>query len=272
MVETFTLDDVAKGIEDLSDSDDDGDMGELETWAKKAIEPRHIAPVVFDIETGPRPDDELRSIYHEKTFEEFCDGCDARWKEDTRKAKYEEYKANGWSEFIAKGALSATTGRVLAVGIAVGGKTTIFGDADESKLIGEFWWVVENAIEEKQPIIGHNSHAFDLPFLLRRSWAVGISIPRIIRQGRYWNPLFQDTMEVWGCGTREMIKLDVLGQLFGVGRKTEGIGGGDFHKLWFGTMPAEKWGDPEQQRAKAIEYLGQDLRLTEAVAKRMGLI
>jgi hypothetical protein len=61
-----------------------------------------------------------------------------------------------------------------------------------------------------------------------------------------------------------------LGQFFGVGQKTEGIEGADFAKLWFGTM--EGMGTPAEQRAKAIEYNDQDLRLTAAIAEKMGMM
>jgi len=79
-------------------------------------------------------------------------------------------------------------------------------------------------------------------------------------------------MEWWACGSRDTVKLNTLGEFFGVGQKTEGVSGKDFSRLWNGQMPAEAWGTPEQQRLKALEYNGTDLKLTAAIAAKMGML
>jgi hypothetical protein len=38
-----------------------------------------------------------------------------------------------------------------------------------------------------QQLVGFNINAFDLPFLFRRSWALGIAVPFGLRKGRYWS-------------------------------------------------------------------------------------
>ena len=245
---------------------------EMEDWAEDAIQPKEKQAEIYDIETGPRPEEELRAMFHEKTFEEFAVSCDKRWKLDTIKEKFAEYQATAFSDFAAEAALSPVTGRVLLIGIWDFGAPRRFDDSDEATILRDFWDRVDDAIQDKRPLIGHNSNSFDLPFLVRRSWAMGVHVPREVRQGRYWNPLFIDTMEAWFFGERnKYIRLNALGEYFGVGQKTESIAGGDFHKWWFGTMPAE-CGTPEEQRAKAIEYNGQDLSLTRLIAEKMGLI
>lgn len=276
-VTTFDLGDVEESIESVATVDKTHSaMPELEAWADEQLAPRQNANgyVVWDIETGPRPEEELAAIYHEKTLEEFADGCDKRWKPDTVAAKFEEYKVTAWQQFVEKAALSPLTGRVLLIGCLWPWSDEPFyiDHGDEVSILVDWWDIVEQRVADKVPMIGHNSNGFDLPFVLRRSWCLGISVPPDVQQGRYWNPLFRDTMERWNCGARDYAKLDVLGGFFGVGKKTEGVEGKDFAKLWFGQMPAEKWGTPEQQRAKALEYNGQDLKLTAAVAAKMGMI
>ena len=59
--------------------------------------------IVWDIETGGLPEEELKKLYHEKTAEEFSADCDKRWKPETIAAKYEEYKVSGWEEFQERG-------------------------------------------------------------------------------------------------------------------------------------------------------------------------
>jgi hypothetical protein len=256
-----------------TDSNDVEPRMELEQWAEDQLSRgTSDRPAFFDIETGPRDEAELRDIYHEKTADEFAADCDKRWKPDTVATKYEEYKVRAWREFVDRAALSPLTGRVLLIGMLQPlGHTSYFYEPTEAEFLGLFWEHVEAHLADKRPLIGHNSNSFDLPFLVRRSWYLGVPVPAAIRLGRYWHPLFRDTMEQWNCGARDFVKLNALGKFFGVGQKTEGVNGGDFHRLWFGQMPADQWGTPEQQRAKAIEYNGQDLRLTAAVAARMGM-
>ena len=266
---------------DLTDLDDVVDVAEsppeneLKTWVDEQLTygKGPLNPIVWDIETGPRVEAELRELYHEKTPEEFAATCDKRWKPETVQAKHKEYLKTAWEEFVGKAALSPATGRVLLIGLLVDGKFDSIGQAkSEADALVAFWDVVLLAIDDRRPLIGHNSNGFDLPFLIRRSWILGVPVPREVRQGRYWHPLFRDTMEHWACGSREFVSLNTLGQLFGVGQKTEGVEGRDFHRLWFGMMPAEEWGTPEEQRAKAIEYCEQDVRLTAAIAEKMGMV
>lgn len=242
----------------------------LETWAEEQLAKSPppspgSGQLFFDIETGGRPDEELRSIYHEKTLEEFAATCDKRWKAETVAAKFEEYRVTAWQEFVRKAALSATTGRVLLIGTLNSGNFHGFGDIsdNEAVILVTFWDLVTDALEAKLRIIGHNSNSFDLPFMVRRSWLLGVPVPREIRQGRYWNPLFLDTMEAWSFGAREYTSLNDIGRFFGVGQKTEGVKGGDFARLWFGT---------EEEHKQALDYNEQDLRLTAAIAEKMGLV
>jgi len=253
-------------IEQPGGQDETGDQpaatGDLEKWAEDQLAD-DSAPLFFDIETGPAPEEQLAELYHEKTLEEFSATCDKRWKPDTVAKKYEEYKTGAWENFVGKAALSAITGRVLMVGMLQDWEFAGIMDDYERATLKAFWEVTANALDAKRRLIGHNSNGFDLPFLVRRSWMLGVHVPREVKHGRYWNPLFVDTMEAWGCGSRDFIRLNDLGQCFGVGQKTEGFAGKDFHKFWFGT--------PEE-RQLAIDYCEQDVRLTAAIAGKMGLV
>ena len=246
---------------------------ELNEWADKIVSAgEKLDAVFYDIETGPRPEDELRQLFREKTEEEFAATCDKRWKPDTVAAKHKEYQANAWEEFVGKAALSPVTGRVLLIGLVKDGDFAgITHDGGEPAMLSLFWSKVEEWLAAKLPIIGHNSNSFDLPFLIRRSWMLGIDVPPEVKQGRYLHPLFRDTMEFWSCGGREYPSLDSLGEAFGIGQKTEGVHGRDFHRWWFGTMEGVDV-PVEQQRIKALEYCEQDVRLTAAIAARMGMV
>jgi len=247
----------------LADKPQDGSP--LEKWAEEQLSKPSSGsgPLFFDCETGPRPEEELKLLYHEKTLDEFATTCDKRWKPETVAEKFEQYRKTAWDDFVGRAALSATTGRVLLIGVLNNGGFHGFGKDGESANLAMFWDLVTDSLSLKIRIIGHNSNSFDLPFLSRRSWLLGVPIPREVRQGRYWNPLFIDTMEAWQFGAREYTSLNDIGKFFGVGQKTEGICGGDFAKFWFGT--------PEERKT-ALEYNETDLRLTAAIAAKMGLV
>jgi len=106
-------------------------------------------------------------------------------------------------------------------------------------------------------MIGFNIFAFDLPFLIRRSWKYGIQ-PQGVRKGRYWSDDLVDLRELWQMGNRQDHgSLDSIAKHFGVGAKNGN--GKDFANLW------------AADKTKAIEYLRNDLNLVAAIAQRMGV-
>src|SRR6185437_5605589 len=131
----------------------------------------------------------------------------------------------------------------------------------EQALLRQFWdaFRLMNAAGFK--MVGFNCCGFDLPFLVRRSWGCGVSVPRNIMSlgGRYWCDTFIDLMVVWKCGAyREFIALDALARFLKVGQKN---GKGDlFYRMW------------ETDRQAALDYLSNDVQITFSCARKMGLI
>ena len=253
--------------------------------------------LIFDIETGPLPEERLRELlppFDESKVDvvtgEFdpatvkCGNIGGPTSEKG-KAKIEEArkaheaakslsattiavaKEEHWLKFVERAALSAATGRVLAIGYLASesGKFAVdHGDGDELKLLKSFWAKYAECRQQQRKMVGHHRRAFDVPFLIRRSWILEVDVPvTVIEQGRYLDDIFADTESVWSCGTRDSISLDDLSLALGTGKKPDGVNGAMFHKLWFGT---------QDERAAAIEYLVNDLRLTAADAVKMGLI
>lgn len=213
----------------------------------------HRRIAVVDIETGPLPADMLKKL--EPEFKP-----DPRLKDFAKIEASIEEKRRAWLEGAA---LSAVTGRVLCVGILEGGQPVFIADADESKLLANWWtWYAKALADRKDQtlaIIGHNLKAFDIPFLVRRSWILGVK-PGPVMDGRYLAGHFIDTMEAWQLGDRhcgEPCGLGAVARALGVGDKTGS--GADFAKLWASDRP------------KALEYLCNDLKLTAAVAERLGI-
>jgi len=249
--------------------------------------------IIIDIETGPLPIEQLKLVGekfvsppHPGEFDPDSvrygntkDGEKRAMKlqaaldlHAAAVAKYESVVAvaetEHWTKVQSKAALSPLTGRVLAVGYLStdSGKfildvTIDANDPEEEQgLLTRFWDQVEKFRIQDRRIVGHNFFGFDLPFMAGRSWIHGVEVPSIFDSRGYPDgKLFRDTMKIWACGQNKYVSLDSLGVAMGVGAKPEGVSGAQFAELL------------ESDRIAANAYLENDLRMTAAVAKRMGL-
>lgn len=248
--------------------------------------------IVFDIETGPRPMDEIRDLMPPfdgelGPFDPSAVKCgnlrdaakieakiaDAAAAHRAALESMDQRRAEHEKTWYDRCALSPLTGHVLAVGWMEGADTRdcfCVGDEftsetgqpvviiDENWLIEYVWRTLADV--KSAPFVGHNIFGFDLPFLIRRSWLLGIDVPDHIRNGRYWSPIFVDLMDVWGCGSREMVALDTLAKACGLAGKPDGINGGMFAELL------------RTNRPQAIAYLKNDLAMTWGVASQLQVV
>lgn len=222
--------------------------------------------IVFDIETGPLPIEDIREI---------CGPFDpdsvklGNTKDEAKiGAKIEEARQSYEADLLDKAALSALTGRVLAIGyLSTDTGKTVISASDETRILQEFWQKFEQVRQSRRKLVGHNIAGFDLPFLIQRSWLLGVPVSASVfdRNRRYLDPTFVDTMTYWQAGNWRacFTKLDTLAKAFGIPGKPDGINGGDFARLWFGTA---------EERVQAIEYLKNDLAMTAKVAESMGIV
>ncbi len=215
---------------------------------------------IFDIETGPQDRDFVLSLFDESAVK-YGNLRDER----KRAVKLEEER----EKFVDKAALSATTGRVVAIGYRrIDGEKKIIGTGAwaEAQLLEGFWETFRRSHKNKDRIIGFNSNHFDLPFLFRRSVILGVDVPDEAKDRRgYWSDTFVDLLDVWRCGDWTLyIKLNVLAKLMRIKGKPDDCAAADFYKLWESDDPKE--------RKKAERYLENDLDMTYELALRMGVI
>jgi len=215
--------------------------------------------IVFDIETGPLSEAELSAALPPFDPNEVKVGN----IKDPEKiaAKLAEAEANHRRDFVEKAALDAMTGRVLAIGMLYlfNGEFVVIEHADEAQLLREFWVRCEHEMGRLNVMVGFNTHQFDLPFLVRRSWRHRVALPWNLRRGRYWSDQMIDLREAWQLGDRQAKgSLDAIAKHLDVGAKNGS--GADFARLW------------QSDRPKAVEYLRNDLQLTAGVAKALGVV
>ena len=202
---------------------------------------------IFDLESAPLSETEIARFMPE--FQ-----APSNYKDPAKIAGHIAMQAREW---IDQAALSALTGRVLCIGIASSETSQyVLDDEREEVTIGAFW----NLFRQSAVVwVGWNCKHFDLPFLVRRSWHLGVQVPPDLYQGRYFSTKIIDLMELWGCGNHgDRLSLDTAAKFMGVGAKNGD--GADFSNLW------------ATDRQKAYEYLKNDLVLTYALAQKMGVI
>lgn len=201
---------------------------------------------------------------HAATLAEFDAGFPAMLEQEQQRRE---------REVVSRAALKAETGRVLAIGywrgdVSDGDQFHIDGEQsgadDEPLVIERFWKRYHKLAAAKAKLVGFNIHGFDLPFLVRRSYILGVTVPEsVLVQGRYWSDTFVDLMARWQCGQfrDQYIKLDTLARCLGLPGKNGD--GAEFARLWLGS---------EEERQQAVAYLRNDLVMTAEVGKRLGVV
>lgn len=213
--------------------------------------------IFYDIETGPLPESELAALVPPFDPAEVKTG---NLKDpDKIAAKLAEAEVNHRRDFFEKAALDPLTGRVVAVGLLYpdSGECVVIGHEDEAATLREFWEATKSEMGRINQMVGFNSNAFDLPFLIRRSWRHRVAVPFGVRRGRYWSDEMIDLRDAWQLGDRHARgSLDSIAKHLGVGAKNGS--GADFAALW------------QSDRARATEYLRNDLQLTARIADALG--
>ncbi len=214
---------------------------------------------IFDIETGPLPEAELDFMLPPFDPAEVKMG---NLKDPDKIAlKLAEAETNHRRDFINKAALDPLTGRVLAIGAKVigAGEVSIIS-GDESDILASFWNLVQPDDDSLRinRMVGFNTHLFDLPFLIRRSWKHKLTVPWGVRKGKWWGEEMVDLRNEWQLGDR-MAKgsLNAICRHLGLGSKSGD--GKNFSDLW------------AADRKAAEEYLRNDIALTESLAQRIWL-
>jgi hypothetical protein len=250
-----------------------------------------MALIACDIETGALPDEDLLRLYDPPEMPGQFDPAavdigratkketverkiaEARVEHNAMVADWPSFCEQHQSEWLAtmakKAALNPRAGRVLAIGYMfsdAAAEPLYLAGGDETTLLAGWWSLMELHVGARY--VFHNGFGFDLPFLVRRSWLLDISVPEWVLSIRgskvYFNhDVFLDTSIAWCMGRyNEFISLNDLAKTFGIEGKLKGCTGADFDRLFHGT---------EDERKLALEYLAQDVRITMAIAKLMGM-
>lgn len=221
--------------------------------------------LIIDIETGTNP-----------KAEEFIPPFDASEVKvgnlvDQEKIdkKIKQAMAIYYKTTLEKAPLSAITGRVLVVGYLQEPDTLlwqdIFEDDNEATLLTRFWENVKVCIEKRGKLVGQNIKNFDLPFLVQRSWILGVKPVNIFSSFRTatFADFVVDIRDLWRVNMfktnspiNDVIKensLATIAKALGLPPKTNE--GKNFEKIF------------RENLEQALEYNKQDLVLTNEIYK-----
>ena len=224
------------------------------------------SPIVMDGETAPHPDarlwiplPDLDSIKAPSNYvkQEAIDGYVAREKA-AKLAEHEQDVTNG-------AALDRYTGRIVALGYwtaELGYVALPCSDEIEEAAALEQWW----EMSAHRTIIGYNCKGFDLPYLTARSWLLGVKCPapdfgkygRVAITDLYHMLTFNEGKYDKGLMPRS---LRAFAGRFGLAPEDETHSGADVPAL----VRAGDWD-------AVLAHLLADLRLTVALAKRLGVL
>ena len=213
--------------------------------------------IFFDIETSPLTAAEMDSRMPEFTAR-------GNLKDEAKiKADIEEKR----NKFFDNAALDTFTGRVCAIGMLhhEGEKPELIhykGNPEyERNIILKFW---NTFVNNDECFVGFNTNKFDIPFLIKRSYALDITYPpRVFSKGnvKRLNSRFIDLMDYWSLTDyKERISLKNLAIHCGLQPKESK--GHLFHKLITGNAEEVK---------EAEEYLLYDCQLCVDIYNKIGI-
>lgn len=205
-----------------------------------------MKPILFfDIETTANPD--ALSLLPEPS-------APAKYKDADKIALYVSEKK---AEQIAQAPLDADLGKVIAISLQSGIESQVevhlTGDPEtktENDLIRWFWTAFAKADGRS---CGYNIIGFDLPYLLRRSFDLGIQVPILPRLAKFQTDPTTDLMAIlYNWGTAKGLKW--VCKRYGIPNPLPDLDGSQVANM-----------DPETLR----KYAGNDVYLVVELYKRM---
>lgn len=240
----------------------------------------------FDIETIAKPLAELEALIPEFDPESVKFG---NTKDEAKRAvMVEEARKKHRETFIRDAALNPVTSTCKMVGFYRDDTFTVFMNEPDMGLVSNLRAYAESlgpvklkpfkteeimlsevdaslvqvVFEYGENLTSFYGNNWDLPYLFRRCWLSGIaSNARQFRKGRYFRDNIVDLYDEWGMGER----FPATGGLKGLAKMLKCPSQKEGNGEMFGDLYAK---DP----CAALDYLINDLRVTDECAERMGVV
>lgn len=214
---------------------------------------------ILDIETLALPEADIRASI--PPFDPDKVPLGNASKPDTISAIIEKARLCHGDDIVAKAALYPEYGQVAISGLMFGAvDAKQYTQIPETTILHQTWQRLTESLEHSNIIAGWNIKGFDLPFLVKRSWILGVKVPTLIFnpwKPRYpWAESIVDLMEVYTCGVyAKFTSQNAACRALGI-EVNEGSGA-DFGELW------------NRDKKAALEYNACDLRQASQLAERL---
>jgi hypothetical protein len=218
--------------------------------------------LALDIETLAQPEADIRAKL--PAFDPDKVPLGNATKADTITRIIEDARKVHGDDIVANAALYPEYGQVAIIGLmsnVEGMRQPNIEQLGEALLLRATWESLMECLGHSDIIIGWNLKGFDLPFLVKRSWMLGVKVSSRISnpfKPRYpWHESIVDLMEVYACAdfrskfTGQNAACRAMGIRENPGR------GAEFGELW------------KRDKKAALEYNAGDLRCLLALAERM---
>lgn len=223
-------------------------------------------PICFDIETRSKSKEEIMASLPLWTIEDAMERLPKNIKvKATVDAWIENDQLNYGKDVLEKAALSPETGDLAVVGIWGDGHVVqhYVGSKDvnsEKDLVAFAIGALGQGYASF--VLGWNLLGFDVPFVVKKAWMLGVPVPRSTfnPMSRYPVPdRIVDAMKSWQCGNFKapFTSLNNAMKSVGLPGKPDGK---EFGKLW------------SEDRVKALEYQRDELTGMAELSRRIGLL
>lgn len=249
-------------------------------------------PILFDVESRPRPDLVERFLKPSEPFDPASvklgnvkDPALRQEKITAAKLAHEAEDAARIKKAHDRAALNPLTGEIIAIGLKGEGAARQILEGKEKEIIQLFWDAFLNPAHREQIFCfwsgtGSRTENFDVDYIIRRSWILGVKVPVSTFNDGFLSRRLMDVTRRYLLGDNQGFcsltdAADDLG-IFGPANpnlfpktKDDPVTGANFWEWWAGLMPAETCGTPEQQHARAVSYLNNDLDILAAIVERI---
>lgn len=232
----------------------------MKKLVKHKFTPDESLPLLcMDIETIAFPEEEIRAKLSDFDADKVPLG--KATKPETISAIIEEARLTHGDDIVKMAALNPEYSTTAIIGVMCCDKIhqASIDMTPEVEMLTKLWEGLQEDADEI--IMGYYIKGFDLPYLIKRSWILGVKVPR-----RIYDPLtpkypfskrIVDLHEVFQCGQYQAKTggLNGVAKLLGIKQKSGD--GGDFATMW------------AKDKNAALQYNADDLRITFEIARRV---
>ena len=160
--------------------------------------------------------------------------------------KYPDNKGKSDEDlFQAKSALQAEFGRIISITIGlikfVDGEPVAnlasYSGEDEVDILTRVFTAITKMEKTGIKVVGHNIKRFDIPFICKRAFINGISLPTTLQvwDKKPWETALIDTSELWSFGAWQegFTSLDLLATVLGIDSPKSDINGSQVHEAYY---------------------------------------